>query len=175
MSWTSSVALAPQWGTRAMKWARWASFLIALVWASQGLAQQTFKQCVPITSTATGVAVTSCQDVSATNPLPTSVGGASGTASPSTNRSGTVTTGGSFQSVLAASTTRKGCLIENPTTATEPLLVYIGTSGASQATGTSYTLPPGGTFSCASGNLVISDAISVSATTTGHAFTETDQ
>lgn len=89
----------------------------------------------------------------------------------STNISGTVTTGGTFQTILAANTTtRLGCSIENPTTATEPLLVYASTP-SSPTSGASYSLGPGGIFNCSSGNLVIGDAIAVTATTTGHAFT----
>lgn len=94
---------------------------------------------------------------------------------PSTNISGTVTAGGTFQTILAANTTtRKGCSIENPTTATEPLLVYASTP-SSPAAGASYSLGPGGIFNCASSNVVIGDAIAVTATTTGHAFTGNSQ
>ena len=45
----------------------------------------------------------------------------------STDDSGTIATGGSYQSAIAASGTRKGCLIQNPTTATEVLNVKFAT------------------------------------------------
>ena len=45
----------------------------------------------------------------------------------STDDSGTITTGGSYQTIIAASGSRKGCSIQNPTTATEVLNVKFGT------------------------------------------------
>ena len=87
-----------------------------------------------------------------------------------TNASGTVTTGGSFQAALAASPTRKGCLIQNPVTATEPLYVYFG-SGTPTATN-SIGLNQGGVATCAIGNgsYVAPDAIQLMAATTGHPY-----
>lgn len=87
----------------------------------------------------------------------------------STDASSTVTVGGTFQTVFALSTTRKGCFIENPTTATEALYVAVGTSPAA-ATTNAASLGPGSSFTCANGNIVISDLIAVTATTNGHAF-----
>jgi hypothetical protein len=102
----------------------------------------------------------------------TSVAGAS--TAPSNNGSTTVTTGLTFQTLLAANANRKGCLIQNPTTATEILWVFVGPT-ASAIVAKSYTIAAGGTFSCATGQIVISDNIAVTATTSGHAFVETDQ
>jgi hypothetical protein len=82
----------------------------------------------------------------------------------STDASGTVTTGTTYQTAIAASSTRKGCLIQNPTTATEVLSVKVGTMAAP------FTILAGGTFSCASGSIVVTDAITITAPTTGHAF-----
>lgn len=82
----------------------------------------------------------------------------------STDASGTVTLGGTYQTAIAASSIRKGCLIQNPTTATEVLSVKVGTMAAP------FTILAGGTFSCASGSIVVTDAITITAPTTGHAF-----
>lgn len=95
---------------------------------------------------------------------------ASSTSTPSTDASGTVTAGGTYQTVLASSTSRKGCLIQNPTTATEVLNVKVGTMASP------FTIPIGGTFSCGTyGSVVVTDAITVTAATTSHAFTAVSQ
>lgn len=87
----------------------------------------------------------------------------------STNASSTVTTGGTYQTVFAASTTRRGCTIQNPTTATEILSVRVKSVAV-------FTLPIGATFQCGSpSGVVISDLIEVTATTTAHAFTAVSQ
>lgn len=88
----------------------------------------------------------------------------------STAASGTVAAGGTFQSIIAASGSRLGCLIENPTTATEPLYVFFGANG-SATTGNSVSLAPGGSVACSTGLVVLQDNISVTAATTSHAFT----
>lgn len=82
--------------------------------------------------------------------------------------SGTVTTGGTFQAAVASSGSRKSFLIENPTTATEPLSVCFGTIGSCTVTN-SITLAPGGSITPPNG-VVPTDAINVTATTTAHAF-----
>jgi hypothetical protein len=88
----------------------------------------------------------------------------------SVNGSTTVTLGGTFQTVLAASATRRNCLIQNPTTATEVLFVHVGTL-ASATTAKAITLAAGSAFSCAgSGGNVEGAAINVTAATNGHAF-----
>lgn len=92
-----------------------------------------------------------------------------------TNASGTITSGGTFQSILASSATRKGCLIQNPTTATEPLYVFFGANG-SATTANSISLGPGASVSCAVGGLgVATDNVSATATTTSHAYVEMSQ
>lgn len=92
-----------------------------------------------------------------------------------TNASGTITSGGTFQSILASSATRKGCLIQNPTTATEPLFVFFGVNG-SATTANSISLGPGASVSCAVGGLgVATDNVSATATTTSHAYVEMSQ
>lgn len=89
------------------------------------------------------------------NTLPTGV--------TSTDASFTVTLGGTYQTVLAASATRKACLFQNPSTATEVVNFKVGTQA------TAYTVSPGQTFSCAIANgLVVTDAITATAATTTH-------
>lgn len=95
-----------------------------------------------------------------------SVGGAA--AAVSTNASTTVTTGGAYQTVFASSTTRKGCTIQNPTTATEILNVRVKSVAV-------FTVPIGGTFTCGAPGVVISDLVEVTAATTAHAFTAVSQ
>jgi hypothetical protein len=87
----------------------------------------------------------------------------------SQNISTTITSGGSFQTLTAANQARNGCLIQNPTTATEPLYVYFGSGTASVAA--SFSLAPGAAVSCSFNGAVATDAIQVEATTTSHAFT----
>lgn len=99
------------------------------------------------------------------NPLPVTAA----FARTSTNASSTVTAGGTYQTLFAASTTRKGCLIQNPTTATEVLNVRL--AGAAV-----FTLPAGATFNCAApSGVVASDLVEVTAATTAHAFTAVSQ
>jgi hypothetical protein len=91
----------------------------------------------------------------------------------SLNGSTTVATGGTFQTALAADPGRHGCLIQNPTTATEPL--YVNVASASPSTANSFSLAPGSSFSCLSGGTVVTDKITVTAATTGHAFVMVSQ
>jgi len=86
----------------------------------------------------------------------------------SANLSSTIATGGTFQSLAAASISRNGCLIQNPTTATEPLYVNVGS--ASPSTANSFSLAAGASFNCSVAGVVITDALQVEAATTGHAF-----
>lgn len=91
------------------------------------------------------------------------------TGSTSTDISGTVASGGVYQTAAAASGTRKNCTVQNPSTATEPLLVKFGTMAQP------YTLGPGFGVMALNGVIVATDAITVTATTTGHAFAGTCQ
>ncbi len=87
----------------------------------------------------------------------------------SSDDSGTISSGGSYQPVIAASSSRKGCLIQNPATATEILNVKFGTMA------NPFTLLAGMSIGCNQGNLVLQDAVSATAATTGHAFAATAQ
>lgn len=82
----------------------------------------------------------------------------------STDASGTVTTGGTYQQIIASNTTRKGCMVQNPTTATEVLNVRVGAT-------TVFGLTAGSIFNCATpAGVVITDAIFVTSATAAHAF-----
>lgn len=92
-------------------------------------------------------------------------GGAAGPlGSTSTDRSGTVTLGGTYQTTLTANASRVGCLYQNPTTATEILKIKVGTMASP------FEIAAGGSFSCGQGSMVVTDAITVTAATTAHAF-----
>lgn len=83
--------------------------------------------------------------------------------------SGTVTLGGTYQTVAAASSSRYNCTIQNPSDASEPLLVKIGTMT------TPYTLGAGQSISTLNGTVNITNIITLTATTTGHPFAGTCQ
>lgn len=82
-----------------------------------------------------------------------------------TDRSGTITTGGVSQTLMAANASRKSFLVQNPPTATENLYINF-TSAASAST---LALTPGASYFEES-SVVTSEAVTVFAATTGHAF-----
>lgn len=87
----------------------------------------------------------------------------------STDISGTVAAGGVYQTAAAASATRKNCTIQNPSSATEALLVKFGTMTQP------YSLGAGQSISSLNGVVTATDAITVTAATLGHAFAGTCQ
>lgn len=145
--------------------------------ATGALSQTTASQVVPgsYATSGTNCTVGPCfVPNGATNPL--YVTGSSSSPTPvtpsgstSTDISGTVTLGGSYQTVAAASSSRKNCTIQNPTTATEVLNVKFGTMTSP------YTLNPGDSISALNGVVVATDAITLTAATTNHAFAGTCQ
>jgi hypothetical protein len=82
----------------------------------------------------------------------------------STDGGGAITSGGSYQVIIAASGSRKGCFIQNPATATELLNVKFGTMV------NPITLSAGQSAGCNVGGIVLQDSVTAMATTTGHAF-----
>lgn len=83
---------------------------------------------------------------------------------PSIDISGTVTAGGTYQTVAVANKNRFVCVIQNPSTATEPLDIELIPGGTAMAQ--PFTLAAGSTWSSG----FASDAIEVTGATTGHAF-----
>lgn len=82
----------------------------------------------------------------------------------STDISGTVTAGNSYQTVAALSVTRHNCTIQNPASATENLNIKLGTMAQP------YVIAPGEGFSSTNAVVAATDAITLTAATTGHAF-----
>jgi hypothetical protein len=85
--------------------------------------------------------------------------------------SSTVATGGTFQTVFTASSSRTSCFIQNPTSATEPL--YVHWTAASPTLANSASLGPGASFSCSWNNAIVTSLIQVTAATTAHAYVAT--
>ena len=93
--------------------------------------------------------------------------------SPSTSQAGTVTSANAFQSVLPASSARKGCAIYN--TSAAAMLAFLGAPGSATAA-TSIPIPAGGSFNCGSfQGLVLTDQISVTSATAGATFVVVSQ
>ena len=86
-----------------------------------------------------------------------------------TDRSGTVTTGGTSQQIAAANSSRKFLLIENPSNATEVLYVNF-TTAASTTAKNSIELNAGGSIQLNAGTYITTEAVNVTAVTTSHAF-----
>ena len=153
-----------------------AALAFALLIASPAFAQSTASQVITgyLTTSGCPTGFTSCFVQYGSS------GPSSGTittplAVTTTNDSSTVTLGGTFQSAIASSSTRKGCFIENPTTATEPLYVFFGANG-SATTANSISLAAGASVNCATQTgAVLTDNVSVTATTSTHAFVAMNQ
>lgn len=86
-----------------------------------------------------------------------------------TTSNGTIATGNTFQSVLAASSTRRGCLLQN--TSSHTMYVFAGPN-ASATTAKSIQLAPGAYLNCPpiGGGTVIGDNISVTTSTAGDTY-----
>jgi len=79
-----------------------------------------------------------------------------------TQAAGTITTGGTFQTALAASTGRHGCLIQNQSS--HVMFVYMGTlANATEAKSYQITALGGvkDTFPCNQGPFVLTDAVNI--------------
>ena len=84
--------------------------------------------------------------------------------------SGTIATGGTFQSVMAADLNRTGCIIQN--TSQRTMYVYFGAT-ASATTGNSFQVPAGGSIYCGAGGngtLALTDNVAITTTTTSDTF-----
>lgn len=93
------------------------------------------------------------------------------TTATTTQTSGTITAGGSFQTALAANTSRKGCIVQNQSS--HVMSVYLGTL-ANATTTLSYQLTALGgnrdTFYCNQGPVIPTDNVNVETGTTNDAF-----
>jgi len=85
--------------------------------------------------------------------------------------SGTIATGGTFQSVMATDLDRTGCTIQNTTTS-DKMYVYLGAT-ASATTSNSFQVPAGGFFYCGAGGnsaIAITDNVAITMPTTSDTF-----
>lgn len=89
-------------------------------------------------------------------------------------KSGTITSGGTSQTMMAANPTRLYLLIQNPLTATgqgisaaESLFIRFGDTAATVNTGTSFELSPGSSL-VMEGGFCCTQAVQVIAATTAH-------
>lgn len=96
--------------------------------------------------------------LSATNPVP--VGPSVAT---TTHVGSTIAVTNTFQAALAASATRKGCMLQN--NGGNAMYVFFGAIG-SATTSNAVKLAAGQTVSCNAGNIVLTDAVNVTGTAT---------
>lgn len=80
-----------------------------------------------------------------------------------------IATGGTSQLVFGPNASRRVLMIENPTTATEPLYCNFG-AAASLTLGNSFSLAAGQSFYQSQPNFVTKSSINCNATTSTHAF-----
>lgn len=88
-----------------------------------------------------------------------------------TQASGTVTLGNTFQTVLASNTSRRGCIIQNQST--HVMFVFMGTLASATAAKSYQLTALGGardTFYCNQGPIVMTDNVNVTTSTTSDAF-----
>ena len=92
-----------------------------------------------------------------------------------TDRSSTITSGGSSQTLMSANNQRRRFIVMNPASAagqniTNPESLFINfTSAAGVNNGTSIEITPGGYYDSGIG-IVTPEAITINAATTGHVF-----
>lgn len=115
-----------------------------------------------------------CINVDANGAVPTTppAGGAAVTPSTATatDKSGTITLGGTAQTAIAANTSRKGWCIQNPSNATEVLYVRVGAT----ATTTTGVQLAAGQQACNPALVVETALVSVLAATTSHQWYGTE-
>lgn len=150
------------------------ALLLAHFFMSDAKAQAPTPPCVTTTNNSTGVGNPNCNVVTATNPLPvtgTLTVNPGGVTTTMTTAAPTATT---FSSILAASSTRKACTIQNIGTTLG--YVYFG-SNASATTSNSFQVSAnGGTISCNNVNgTVLQDNVSATCTSGTCAFIVANQ
>ena len=83
---------------------------------------------------------------------------------------GTIATGNTFQSIMAADLNRTGCIIQN--TSTHTMYVYFGAT-ASATTSNSFQVPAGAFIYCGAGGnaaLALTDNVAITTSTTSDTF-----
>ena len=90
----------------------------------------------------------------------------------STDRSGTVTTGGTSQALMGANASRHAFSIQNRS-ATDALYLGINQTASTSATGKSYKILPGAIYTF-SGTVISQEAINITGDNTGDQFTATE-
>lgn len=85
----------------------------------------------------------------------------------STVTSGAIAVTNTFQSVLAQSSLRKGCLVQNTSAAV--MYLYLGTTANATLTN-SFQLAAGASFNCTVGGITVGDQISLTGTATTSTF-----
>lgn len=127
-----------------------------------------------------------CIPVEPTTPLPVTASGSSPlTTTPvpvtPTDKGGTITLGGTAQTLAAANTSRKSLVVQNPCTATgqgiataEDLFISVTGSATVNSSGNFADIPPCGSATISWNGTVITAAVSVNATTTSHRWYATE-
>jgi hypothetical protein len=137
-----------------------AFFFASVGWASAQPANATIQGCTyfvtPPVLTDTQYGLVGCDSSGA---LRMGITGAT-----TTQAGGTVAVTNTFQTVLAASASRKSCTLQNNDT--NVMYVFFGTLGSATLTN-SFKLAAGSAISCLVGNIVLTDAINVTGTATG--------
>lgn len=88
-----------------------------------------------------------------------------------TDCGGTVTTGGTSQTVTATNLTRTYLYIQNPIAATEPITIKFNAAATLPNTGNSYEIAPGGTFTLQGNDgSMFTGTVMINATTAGHRY-----
>lgn len=127
-----------------------------------------------------------CIPVEPTTPLPVTASSSSPiTVSPvavtPTDKGGTITLGGTAQTLAAANTSRKSLVVQNPCTATgqviavaESLFIAVAGSATVNGAGNFAELPACGSATISYNGTVITSAVSVIAATTSHRWIATE-
>ena len=85
--------------------------------------------------------------------------------------SGTIATGGTFQSIMAADANRTGCIIQN--TSTHVMYVYFGATASATTSNSFQVAASGGTMYCGAGGnsaIALTDNVAITTSTTSDAF-----
>jgi hypothetical protein len=90
------------------------------------------------------------------------------------NRGGTITAGGTAQTLAPANAARLGLVIQNPVEATENLYIAVAGAATVGGAGNFADLAPGGSCSLSVDDVIIQTGVSVNAATTGHLWIATE-